>query len=314
MSARFSELDGYEISGCSAYDKNLITFWGQQWPTNDSLDTRPTSVFFYYADEPEADQWALSGVADATGIHGCAAYLPFKQWVYVLDDGEVYVVGRGFDDFEEKITSKKHSYFNKIKSIRSGHAIAVGPRRKVFIRDKPNSWRQLDNGLFPLGDATPLDSSGFIDIDGFGENEMYACGGVGDLWTYQDAVWQNIDIDTNASLTKICCSSDGNAYIATNRREVIVGRHHAWHYITQELTTDVFESIVDFKGRILISTEKNIYEVLNGSQFILAKFPAMPEMKSKAHMAVGADVLVVAGKDEAVMFDGKTWTRILAPK
>jgi hypothetical protein len=37
-------------------------------------------------------------------------------------------------------------------------------------------------------------------------------------------------------------------------------------------------------------------------------------MKSKAHMAVGADVLVVAGKDEAVMFDGKTWTRILAPK
>jgi hypothetical protein len=293
MTIKYAELDGYEISGCAAFNKNLITFWVQEWSVNDALETRATAVAFYYADEPDSDKWAFSEVGDAAGIRGCAAYLPKKQWVYVLDDSEVYVVGGGFDDFEEKISAKKHSYFSKVKSIKSGHAFAVGSRRKVYIRVKPNQWHQLDKGLFPGGDATPLENSGFVDIDGFSETEIYACGGLGDLWVYQNSSWKNIDLGTNARLTKICCASDGNVYITTNRREIFVGREHTWHLIKQELTEDVFESMVD------------------GTNFVLAELPGMPKMKLKAHLAVGEDVLVVAGKDEANMFDGVTWTEIL---
>ena len=311
MGKRFAELDGYEIAGCAAFDKNLITFWAQQWPVSDPLEPRPTAVFFYYADEPVEDQWAHSGIADATGIHGCAGSVPARQWVFVLDDGEVYVVGAGFDDFERKITEKKHAFFSNVKALPSGPAIAVGTRRKVFVREHADHWKPLERGLFPSGDITVLENAGFADIDGFGVDELYACGARGELWLCQNGAWSQIDLGTNADLTNICCASDGQVYITTNRREIMCGRHQTWDLISQELTTKVFESLVEFMGRVLVSTETDIYEVVSG-KFVQAALVGMPPMKSMAHLATAPDVLVVAGKDEAAMFDGQNWSMILA--
>jgi hypothetical protein len=311
MSDRFAELKGYEIAGCAAFDRNLISFWGQQWDEADTLEPRPTAVFFYYADEPSIDRWAYSGIADATGIHGCAAHLPTRQWVYVLDDGEVYVVGSGADDFERPIASKKGVLFSNVKCIRSGHAYAVGPHRKVFVRQKPSRWVQLHRGLSSLGKPAQLENIGFLDIDGFSETELYACGGHGDLWLYENGAWRQLDPGTNAVLMRICCASDGYVYLTTNRREILCGRHDSWQIIQQDVTGKVLESIVDFMGHILISTETELLEVIGG-RLAHSTFTDIPAMRSKAHLAAADDVLVVAGKDEAVMFDGTAWTSILS--
>jgi hypothetical protein len=310
MSSRYAPLEGYEIAGCAAFDRNLVCLWGQQWPDNDPLEPRPTSVFFHYADEPPGDRWAHSGIANATGIHGCAGLVPERQWVFVLDDGEVYVVGAGADDFEQKIVPDGRAFFSNVRAIGSGEVLAVGGLRKVFQRVHRDKWQRAGEGMeLPAGGAA-RDPMGFSDIDGFDIGELYAAGEGGDFWTCRQSRWSRVDLGTNAALTHVCCAGDGFVYVTTGRREIYRGRHDQWALIQQDQTQQVFESIVDFQGRVIVSTESALYEIVK-DRFLPAAFPGMPPMKMKAHLAAAPDVLVVAGKDEACLFDGKAWERIL---
>jgi hypothetical protein len=236
-------------------------------------------------------------------------FAPEERWVFVTDDGEVYVVGKGDDGFEAPIAHKSNLYFSNVKSVRGGHAIAVGPNRKVFMRKAKNHWVQLSRGLFPQGEDTNLEHAGFRDVDGFSERDLYACGGLGDVWHYDGDVWEQIDVPTNSAVEKVCCAEDGQVYITTNRREILVGRGAAWHLVRQELTNEVLESIVDYRGQVIVSTERTLFNV-TGGDFRPAELNE-PRMNSKAHLAVGDGIMVVAGSDEAIMYDGRTWSVIL---
>ncbi len=311
MSERYKYLKGFTFNACYVRTRSVISFAAQKWVDSDPLEQRPTAIFFYYPEKSEERKWAVSGIGHATGIHGCAAFQPEERWVFVLDDGEVYVVGKGDDDYEKPVSNKQNLFFSNVKAIRCGHAVAVGGRRKVFIRKAPNQWVKLDNGLFPQGDQTDLNYAGFDDIDGFSENDMYACGGRGDLWHYDGNIWRNIDLQTNAVLKNICCGDDGMVYITTNRKQVLRGRGQMWETIEQEKTDRIIESIVSYRDRIIVSTVSELYAV-EENEFKLAGL-GEPPMNSKAHLAAGDGILVVAGHDEAVMFDGNAWSVILKP-
>jgi len=311
MGKRYKYLDGFVFSSCCIRTKEIIGFTAQHWANSDSLEQRRTAVFFYYPTNARDRMWAISGIGDATGIHGCAVFAPEERWVFVTDDGEVYVVGKGDDGFEAPIAHKSNLYFSNVKSVRGGHAIAVGPNRKVFMRKAKNHWVQLSRGLFPQGEDTNLEHAGFRDIDGFSESDLYACGGLGDVWHYDGDVWVQIDVPTNSAVEKLCCAEDGKVYITTNRREILVGRGATWELTRQELTDKVFESIVDYRGQVIVSTESALFNA-DGGNFRPAGLNE-PRMKSKAHLAAGDGILVVAGSDEAVMYDGQAWSVILEP-
>ena len=309
----FKDYENFAFSSCYVRAWNIIGFTAQQWSddNDDPLEIRPTAVFFYYPDDPPEKKWAVRYLGEATGVHGIAVFKPNKQTIFVTEDGEVYCVGQGHDDWEKPVSRKKNLYFSNVKSIRSGHAICVGPRRKVYIRNHANNWTQLDSGLFPQGENTKLENTGFSDIDGFSESDMYACGGA-DLWHYDGNRWGQIDVPANSVLENICCADDDWVYITTNRREIIKGRGEIWEVIQQDLTDEVFESIVCFNGKVLISTVSEIYEVTK--QGLEKETLGVPNMNSKAHLAVGDGILVVAGGDEATMYDGKSWSVILEAK
>jgi len=310
MISRFEDLDNFEFIGCYIRTRNIIGFTAQQWlDDDDPLELHPIAVFFYYPDDPPEERWAVSYLGEATGVHGTAVFKPNQRWIFVTDDGEVYCVGQGDDDWEEPISSKKTLYFSNVKSIQSGHAICVGPRRKVYTRSKANHWIQLDNGLFPNQENTDLKNAGFSDIDGFTELDMYACGGKADLWHYDGNLWEKIDVPTNSILKNICCSDDGFVYIITNRQEIIKGRGQTWEVIQQDQTNEAFECIVCFNGKIFVSTVSEVYEITE--QGLEKEKLGIPKMNSKAHLAVGDGILVVAGRDEATMYDGKSWSVIL---
>jgi hypothetical protein len=313
MIERFKYIEGYEIAGCAAFDKNLVSLWGQQWPSSDSLEQRLTCTFFFYADEPESDQWAFSGIGGATGVYGCAGDRPQRQWVFVLDDGDVYVVGNGADHFEAPIIPNRPAYFSNVRCIRSGEVLAVGVRRKVYLREAEGQWQAWGQGLFPQGEDTDLDNAGFRDVDGFDLDELYAVGGRGDAWVCLAGQWQAIDLGTNVGLKRVLCARDGQVYIATDRSDVYVGRQHTWRRLHNDVTDEIHESLVDFDGRVLLSTAHHLLEITQ-DRVIPALFPDMPAMQSMAHLGVGDGVLVVAGKDEAVLFDGTAWLRFLAPQ
>src|SRR5688572_14175534 len=108
MAYRYEYLAGYQFSDCYVRRWNIIGFAAQKWSNSDSLEQRDTAIFFYYPDEPSDEppdkMWAFSYLGESTGVHGCAAFKPNERWIFVTDDGEVYVVGEGDDDWENPIS------------------------------------------------------------------------------------------------------------------------------------------------------------------------------------------------------------------
>ena len=64
-----------------------------------------------------------------------------------MDDGEVYVIGGGKEDWEERITPKKPAYFSRVRGIGNGYVYAVGINRRVFRRNAKDQWMSLERGL-----------------------------------------------------------------------------------------------------------------------------------------------------------------------
>ena len=306
---RYEPLDGFELSGCAVRRWNIIAFWGQKWDNPDPLDVRTTRLYFYYPDEPEDARWAYSEIGQARGVRGCAAALPEDRWVFVADDGEVFVVGGGVEGFEEPISPESLAFFSGVKRVAPGRAFAVGPRRKVFVREGPGVWRRLVEGL-PTGDAAQLETSAFSDIDGFTESDLYACGGQGDLWHFNGRSWTRIDLPTNDTLWRVCCASDGVVYVTTGQRQVLAGRDSSWVTVRQEVTDEALESVVDFQGKVIISTQSALYEVAAGA-LQPASLGTIPPMHTYSHLAVGDGILVVAGSNDASSFDGSDWSVII---
>jgi hypothetical protein len=185
---------------------------------------------------------------------------------------------------------------------------AVGVNRTVFRRNAKDRWVSLERGLpkkVAKGDGDP----GFDDISGFSDKELYACGGDGDLWTFNGRAWSQVDLPTNAALWRITCGEDGLAYILTEQRTVIVGRGDSWRILEQDVTKDILEEIVWFRDRIYVSTVDALFEIVDGA-FVPAHLRP-PEQNSYAHLAAGDGVLLVAGANEACMYDGKRWTTII---
>jgi hypothetical protein len=307
---RYEPLTGYQLSGCAVRRRNIMSFWGQKWDNPDPLEVRPTRVYYFYPDKPEERRWAFREPAETRGLRGCAVTNPEERWVFVADDGQVYVAGGGVGAFEEPITSKPFSFFSNVKRVSPGRAVAVGPRRKVFVREAPDRWRQLEAGLFPQGDQTNHDSSGFSDIDGFSESDLYACGGRGDLWHFDGRLWTQVEIPTNDNLWRLCCASNGRVYVITGRREILMGRDQAWTVVSQNLTDQTLESIVVFSDKVIISTESALFEMV-GDALQLASLGDMPPMRSRSFLAVGDGILVVAGSSDACSFDGTRWSVII---
>jgi hypothetical protein len=311
MPPRYAPLARYQIAGCAAFDKNLVTFWAQQWPHDDALEPRPTCVFFYYADEPEEDRWAFSVIGEATGIRGCACTAPERHWLYLVDDGALYAVGGGEEGFLANVVPGRPAYFTNLRSLRSGHVLAVGGRRKVYLREA-EGWAAFGEGLFPEGPDADLGDAGFRDVDGCGLDELYAVGGRGDAWLCTAGRWQRIELGFAMGLKRVLCAADGRVYIVADREHVFVGRGQCWERISLD-SQEPFESIVEFEGRVLVSTRTRILEVSAG-RMADAVLPGMPVMQSVSHLATGDGVLVVAGHHEAALFDGTRWTRVLEPE
>jgi hypothetical protein len=124
-------------------------------------------------------------------------------------------------------------------------------------------------------------------------------------------MWNRRAVPTNAELECLCCGSDGKVYITTSAGDVIVGRESEWRLITQDQTDDPLEAIVDYRGRILLTTENAIFAVSQES--VVPADLGEPALSSKAHIAARDGLLLLAGRQDAAVFDGESWTVILEP-
>jgi hypothetical protein len=303
----WKRLRQYGIVHCQVRASNAISFSCQKWDVDDALEPRETMLFFHDPTMPKAEGWAAREWDMMTGVHGCPCYKPNTKWVFVSDPGEVYVLGQG-DEFEEKI-SKKQIYISYAKCIGYGYAYAVGPMRNVYKRQAKNKWISLRTKAMvsKQGRGDPGDM-GFQSIDGFSDADIYACGGVGDLWHYDGKAWHSINVQTNANLENICCAPDGRTYITTNANLMVIGRYDHWDVVDQDVGDYILEEMANFNGTVYVSSHEKIFEIKN--DLLVETDLNLPKMDSYAHIAAGDGVFVVAGIHCAYMYNGKSWSKL----
>lgn len=303
------DLDEFGIESCHVRNKDMIAFSTQNWEEDDALVPRATALFFYYPNRKVADQWAARDWHDVTGIHGCVARKPADRWIFIADPGEVYVLGDGDDDDEKSITSKKPAFFTSLRCIAGGHAYAVGVGREVYRRTAPDKWQRLTTEELTKPLKGNFENAGFDDIDGFAEDDLYACGPQGNLWHFDGKHWTQEEVPTNTAFGKILCAPDGQVYLTTDGHDVWVGRKGRWNPIRIDLGADeFFQEIVHYQDFVIVSTDEGLYEISTGEPRALPI--GQPPMSNFAHLDSGDGILVVAGVDEAFFYDGFRWKKI----
>jgi hypothetical protein len=243
-----------------------------------------------------------------TGIHGCACFAPEERWVFVSDPGEVYVVGEGDDGDEKPITGKRAAQFSAVKCIAGGYAYAAGSLREVYKRSAANKWVRIGADSLSKQKDIAAGHAGFRDIDGYSENDLYACGGRGDLWRFDGKRWIHQDCPTDANLERIVCAPDGNVYVTTNQAMLVVGHADQWRTVDIDIQGQMLQEIVCYGERVLVSTDDSVFDITGG----IAKPVAfgLPKMTLYTHLAAGDGILILAGQREAFSYDGSRWKKI----
>lgn len=298
-------LKGFEITTCAIRNNNEIALIAQDWSYDDPLEPKETRIFVYKPFNKPKEQWGSAGLGTCTAMFVIPSYLPGERWVFVTNVGDIFVVGENGADFEEPISHGK--YLFGAVSIKRGSQYFVGPNRKVIQRSQKNATT-----LLPFLETSVMkESKGFVAIDGFNDQDLYACGGTGDLLHCNGTKWQFVDLKTNRSLRQICCGTDGQVYILAEGRFLFVIQGGSWSEIHfKEYFDQLAGTILWYQDRLLILTETQGYEFVEGkvkSSKIIAKSP----LQNYSHIACNEKNIVLTNGEEVVFFDGSQWKIVI---
>lgn len=183
---------------------------------------------------------------------------------------------------------------------------AVGMDRTVQQRLGPGRWQ-------PMGPQRPDKSEGIVgfeDIDGFGEDEMYAVGWQGEIWRCLAGRWSRIDSPVSANLYAVCCASDGMVYAVGTAGTMLKGRGETWEIIDTGRDAELMD-VSEHNGQIYVATNFTILKLIDGKLVAETDFADDDRPRECLSLERGPGVLLsIASKDVFRRTDG-SWTRIL---
>jgi hypothetical protein len=303
-------LQGFTITRCAILVSGEAALVAQDRSYPDPLEPKETRIFVYkpFA-EPEA-QWGSAGIGTTVDTFVCPSVTPGERWLFCSERGDVFVVGDNSADFEAPLDSRGGFIFGA-RSLKNVGSYFVGPNRRAILRRNDS-----DRVVVELGGAENT-KAGFRDIDGFSANDVYACGGIGDLWRFDGRIWSQIAMPENAfvdeytSFDRVCCGSNGLVHILANAsRRLFVGAGDEW----RQIRFDNFEALVGdigwYGSSLLLVAERECYEYCDGIVIKNRLMAACP-LEFYSRIAHAEDKLLVVNGAEGAYFDGATWTRFL---
>lgn len=153
-----------------------------------------------------------------------------------------------------------------------------------------------------------MDDSGFKDIDGYSENDLYGCGYTGEIMHYDGKHWSKLNTPTKETLNAICCAEDGQVYVAGNHGVLLKGRGDQWVQIEQDTCTSSLDNIVWYKDRVYVASWVGLYELVDEQLKEVNPGPGIPPFYYGKGLSARDGILVTAGHSSALQFDGETWT------
>ena len=309
----------YAPYACVVRSKNIFYFICQQSQSDPAGFKEITQVVSYFSDELEpVDRTGFTKLEGFSRSCGDIAYLPKEQLILSSQMNSIYVLGSGEerleDELEADINGPSRGITMRIRTI-GRYAYMATTRRGVCRRIGVNDWESLCPDLHLTPEQMPKSAReerdltkdwGFRDIDGLGEEDFYAVGGLGDVWHYVDGDWEQCGFPNNSELYNVCCAPNGDVYIAGHGGQLYKGSKHNWKLAAHTVTTLWFEDMVWYEDALYATNEYGVY-VLNGNQWERpTDFP--PEAQtSSGSMSVRDGVLLIAGIYGAVFKKDGQW-------
>lgn len=285
-------------------------------------DLRMKAVFSFVRTLEKDKQWGAQFLQNWQAMVIGAAQKPLNQSVtiertstYPALDLKCYVTGSGpaYEDknllpFDLKSRGKNGNFIRghlaKLKSL-DGWLYGCGGRRTLGKRLEKGVWQSFSQNI-PTDDDS---LQGFDDFDGWGENDIYAAGGMGDVWHFNGKAWRQIAFPSNDPLNSVCCAGDGNVYIA-GVTGVYMGREDRWKRIGPSPSLSLpIKDMVWYEDKVWCTNDYGLWTIEKG-RIARANVPA--EVSACAgNLSVGDGVLLLAGLYGAVFKEKGQWTTIV---
>lgn len=270
--------------------------------------------------EPEK-QWGAKFLQNWQQIMIGAAQKPLSQAVmvervstYPSFDHQCFVVGSGPAYEDQPLTSfdlKENGadgsflrgHLGRLKSL-DGYLYACGGGRGFGKRLDKGQWQSFSQFIpNEIGNHR-----GFDDFDGWGENDIYAVGGLGDVWHFNGTDWRQIPFPSNYPTSAVCCGGDGNVYIATYNG-IFMGRENCWKNIGNIGTNLPVKDMVWYEDKVWCTNDYGLWTIYNGR---VARADVPADVSACAgNLSVGDGVLLLAGLYGAVFKEDGEWNVIV---
>lgn len=347
-------LKKYHVSNCSIRSKDCIYIIFEDHQEDDKNADVLLSAGFYY---PKTERvWGCDGFRNV--YKGKSCVLPNGPAILVDYNGQVLLQTGETEKktkfkFEKRLPLIRQISVLQVREI-DGKAYMAGTLRTVFRREGPNKWTCLSGNDLAVRDEEDKEerSYGFEDIDGFTANDIYACGGEGDICHYDGKEWTEVPCPTNVDLMSICCAGNGKVYAGGIEGYLIEGRGDSWKVIHKGGNLWI-ESLAWYKDKLYLATGMGLYEYHNGKiertpglsgisireeedtnsqkriKNMLAENGADKDMveftdrisvsnegvlaPSGLHtVCTDGELLVLGGRDSVVVFNGESWKMLYA--
>lgn len=344
----------FDIVNCAIRSKNCIYIFFQHDTDEDDEDADILfRAGFYY---PMTERvWGFDGFRNV--YKGKSCVIPNGPVVVVDFNGQVFsqtgeTEKKSKFEFEERLPLIRQVSVMQVREI-AGYAYMSGTLRTVFRRESPGKWKCLFGNDLAVRDEEKKQgrSLGFHDIDGFAADDIYACGGEGDLCHYDGRRWDVLDSPTNQDFLSLCCAGNGKVYVGGMKGTLVEGRGDEWKVVSQGGDKWI-RSMAWFKDRLYLATDQGLCEynddrvrpaaglsgIAIGSETASGKrikklmreagaseeaidLTNLADSSKEAILAPAAlhtlstdgELLVLGGADKVAVFDGKDWRILYAP-
>ncbi|BEU72599.1 MULTISPECIES: hypothetical protein [Ralstonia solanacearum species complex] len=303
--------DGFGLRDCVVRSRDIFYFiLFQDWPNDvprpfdEELESRLVPLF-----RAKEEKWSHSVLTGFSGLRGGATQHPKNQCVVIDLSGQVYVIGSGVDEIEQKIPGglgkgPSRGAVTSLKQI-DGWLYGCDNSRSLFKRADRNQWIEI--GPLP---PTKKGRSGFDDFDAFSETDIYAAGGKGDVWHYDGKAWHPVPFPSNMWIESVCCGKDGYVYIGAQSGSVFQGRSNEWKLIHKGGLSLPFKDMVWFGDRVYATNDYGLWEIKDGS--VKPSDAPIEITNCSGNLSVGDGVMLLAGHYGAALHDGTGWTRLFS--
>lgn len=281
-----------------------------------------TRVAVHFPCKSPEKRWAFRTIRHVETMYCAVAHGESPHMVGVSDDGQVFALGSGLSDMEQRIPSHRQGPLRGV--VRdvidvAGKVYVIQGSRGICKRTGVNGWESLCTDLPVSNRWEERDEQGFNCAAGTGPDNLYAGGDNGDLWHFDGRTWteQKLPIDLGRGLhggfniTAMCCVEAGSVYVACRNGDLYLGHGTAWRQLsgmTIGLIGPAIKDMVVYRGTVWATSGAGLWVVAeNGLEPVVLPEGIMPGDILDANDTT----LLLAGSRSAAWFDGARWQRIL---